>query len=158
MGGKEAKKRGKKRLKFQHSAQPPFCASVRLRRKHTVLSSSSSTPSSTPSRPLSFSLRPPPPSSLFGVNVVRTIFLNYYSLLSTCNGNNWECGGENRATKHVLTEGNLACFQRCQPFQNMCEQVLFVRFYNNPAPLNGSMQFHYCTLVTREPEQTTLLF
>ena len=27
----------------------------------------------------------------------------------------------------------------------MCEQVLFVRFYNNPAPLNGSMQFHYCT-------------
>ena len=30
-------------------------------------------------------------------------------------------------------------------------------FYNNPAPLNGSMQFHYCTLVTREPEQTTLL-
>ena len=37
-----------------------------------------------------------------------------------------------------------------------CEQVLFVRFYNNPAPLNGSMQFHYCTLVTREPEQTTL--
>ena len=103
-----------------------------------------------PSRPLSFSLRPPPPSSLFGVNVVRTIFLNYYSLLSTCNGNNWECGGENRATKHVLTEGNLACFQRCQPFQNMCEQVLFVRFYNNPAPLNGSMQFHYCTLVTRE--------
>ena len=40
----------------------------------------------------------------------------------------------------------------------MCEQVLFVRFYNNPAPLNGSMQFHYCTLVTREPEQTTLLF
>ena len=39
-----------------------------------------------------------------------------------------------------------------------CEQVLFVRFYNNPAPLNGSMQFHYCTLVTREPEQTTLLF
>ena len=38
------------------------------------------------------------------------------------------------------------------------EQVLFVRFYNNPAPLNGSMQFHYCTLVTREPEQTTLLF
>ena len=31
-------------------------------------------------------------------------------------------------------------------------------FYNNPAPLNGSMQFHYCTLVTREPEQTTLLF
>ena len=41
---------------------------------------------------------------------------------------------------------------------NKCEQVLFVRFYNNPAPLNGSMQFHYCTLVTREPEQTTLLF
>ena len=40
----------------------------------------------------------------------------------------------------------------------MCEQVLFVRFYNNPALLNGSMQFHYCTLVTREPEQTTLLF
>ena len=40
----------------------------------------------------------------------------------------------------------------------VCEQVLFVRFYNNPAPLNGSMQFHYCTLVTREPEQTTLLF
>ena len=40
----------------------------------------------------------------------------------------------------------------------LCEQVLFVRFYNNPAPLNGSMQFHYCTLVTREPEQTTLLF
>ena len=40
----------------------------------------------------------------------------------------------------------------------ICEQVLFVRFYNNPAPLNGSMQFHYCTLVTREPEQTTLLF
>ena len=39
-----------------------------------------------------------------------------------------------------------------------CEQVLFVRFYNNPTPLNGSMQFHYCTLVTREPEQTTLLF
>ena len=38
----------------------------------------------------------------------------------------------------------------------ICEQVLFVRFYNNPAPLNGSMQFHYCTLVTREPEQTTL--
>ena len=31
-------------------------------------------------------------------------------------------------------------------------------FYSNPAPLNGSMQFHYCTLVTREPEQTTLLF
>ena len=31
-------------------------------------------------------------------------------------------------------------------------------FYNNPAPLNGSMQFHYCTLVTREPEQMTLLF
>ena len=31
-------------------------------------------------------------------------------------------------------------------------------FYTNPAPLNGSMQFHYCTLVTREPEQTTLLF
>jgi len=32
-------------------------------------------------------------------------------------------------------------------------------FYNNPAPLNGSMQFHYCTLVTsRELEQTTLLF
>ena len=31
-------------------------------------------------------------------------------------------------------------------------------FYNNPALLNGSMQFHYCTLVTREPEQTTLLF
>ena len=27
-----------------------------------------------------------------------------------------------------------------------CEQVLFViRFYNNPAPLNGSAQFHYCT-------------
>ena len=64
-------------------------------------------------------LAPPPP--LFGVNVVRTIFLFifYYPLLSTCNGNNWECGGENRATKHVLTEGNLACFQRCQPFQNM---------------------------------------
>ena len=41
---------------------------------------------------------------------------------------------------------------------SMCEQVLFVRFYNNPAPLNGLMQFHYCTLVTREPEQTTLLF
>ena len=38
----------------------------------------------------------------------------------------------------------------------ICEQVLFVRFYNNPAPLNGSMQFHYCTLVTREPEQTML--
>ena len=31
-------------------------------------------------------------------------------------------------------------------------------FYNNPAPLNGSMQFHNWTLVTREPEQTTLLF
>ena len=34
-------------------------------------------------------------------------------------------------------------------------------FYNNPTPLNGSMQFHYCTdtvIVTREPEQTTLLF
>ena len=31
-------------------------------------------------------------------------------------------------------------------------------FYNNPAPLNGSTQFHYCTLVTREPEQTMLLF
>ena len=40
----------------------------------------------------------------------------------------------------------------------LCEQVLFVCFYNNPAPLNRSMQFHYCTLVTREPEQTTLLF
>ena len=25
----------------------------------------------------------------------------------------------------------------------LCEQVLFV--YNNPAPLNGSVQFHYCT-------------
>ena len=44
------------------------------------------------------------------------------------------------------------------PLSCICEQVLFVRFYNNPAPLNGSMQFHYCTLVTREPEQTTLLF
>ena len=44
------------------------------------------------------------------------------------------------------------------PLPTGCEQVLFVRFYNNPAPLNGSMQFHYCTLVTREPEQTTLLF
>ena len=43
-------------------------------------------------------------------------------------------------------------------WESLCEQVLFVRFYNNPAPLNGSMQFHYCTLVTREPEQTTLLF
>ena len=27
-----------------------------------------------------------------------------------------------------------------------CEQVLFVHFYNNPAPVNGSMQFHYCTV------------
>ena len=39
----------------------------------------------------------------------------------------------------------------------ICEQVLFVRFYSNPAPVNRSTQFHYCT-VTREPEQTTLLF
>ena len=31
-------------------------------------------------------------------------------------------------------------------------------FYNNPAPLNGSMQFHYCTLVTQEQEQMMLLF
>ena len=28
----------------------------------------------------------------------------------------------------------------------LCEQVLFVCFYNNPAPVNGSMQFHYCTV------------
>ena len=28
----------------------------------------------------------------------------------------------------------------------MCEQVLFVRFYNNPAPVIRSMQFHYCTV------------
>ena len=28
----------------------------------------------------------------------------------------------------------------------LCEQVLFVRFYNNPAPVNGSTQFHYCTV------------
>ena len=27
-----------------------------------------------------------------------------------------------------------------------CEQVLFVRFYNNPAPVIRSMQFHYCTV------------
>ena len=27
----------------------------------------------------------------------------------------------------------------------LCEQVLFVYVYNNPAPLNGSTQFHYCT-------------
>ena len=49
----------------------------------------------------------------------------------------------------------------------MCDVECYVKhvwasalctFYNNPAPLNGSMQFHYCTLVTREPEQTTLLF
>ena len=26
-----------------------------------------------------------------------------------------------------------------------CEQVLFVRFYNNPAPVIRSMQFHNCT-------------
>jgi len=33
-----------------------------------------------------------------------------------------------------------------QHTENMCEQVLFVYFfYNNPAPLNGSTQFHYCT-------------
>ena len=29
---------------------------------------------------------------------------------------------------------------------DMCEQVLFVRFYNNPAPVIRSMQFHYCTV------------
>ena len=28
----------------------------------------------------------------------------------------------------------------------LCEQVLFVRFYNNPAPVIRSMQFHYCTV------------
>ncbi len=28
----------------------------------------------------------------------------------------------------------------------VCEQVLFVRFYNNPAPVNRSTQFHYCTV------------
>ena len=27
-----------------------------------------------------------------------------------------------------------------------CEQVLFVRFYSNPASVNRSMQFHYCTI------------
>ena len=36
--------------------------------------------------------------------------------------------------------------------------IMKCTFYSNPAPRNGSMQFHYCTLVTREPEQTTLLF
>ena len=39
-----------------------------------------------------------------------------------------------------------------------CEQVLFVRFYNNPAPVIRSMQVHNCTDSNREPEQTTLLF
>ena len=28
----------------------------------------------------------------------------------------------------------------------LCEQVLFVRFYNNPATVIRSMQFHYCTV------------
>ena len=28
----------------------------------------------------------------------------------------------------------------------LCEQVLFVRFYNNPVPVIRSMQFHYCTV------------
>ena len=27
----------------------------------------------------------------------------------------------------------------------MSASALCIRFYNNPAPLNGSMQFHYCT-------------
>ena len=31
-------------------------------------------------------------------------------------------------------------------FQLLCEQVLFVRFYNNPAPVIRFMQFHYCTV------------
>ena len=39
-----------------------------------------------------------------------------------------------------------------------CELVLFVRFYNNPAPVIRSMQVHNCTDSNREPEQTTLLF
>ena len=28
----------------------------------------------------------------------------------------------------------------------MYQQVLFVRFYNNPAPVIRFMQFHYCTV------------
>ena len=28
----------------------------------------------------------------------------------------------------------------------ICEQVLFVRFNGNPAPVFRSMQFHYCTV------------
>ena len=51
---------------------------------------------------------------------------------------------------------NVSMLYTCTELHYICEQVLFVRFYNNPTPLNGSMQFHYCTLVTREPEQTTL--
>ena len=45
-------------------------------------------------------------------------------------------------------------------FFNVSKCSLYM-FYNNPAPLNGSTQFHYCTdtvIVTQEPEQTTLLF
>ena len=43
----------------------------------------------------------------------------------------------------------------CSPNRNIhmhkaecynCEQVLFVRLYNNPAPVIRSMQFHYCTV------------
>ena len=32
----------------------------------------------------------------------------------------------------------------------ICEQVLFVRFYNNPAPVVRSTQFHYCTIKVLE--------
>ena len=38
-----------------------------------------------------------------------------------------------------------------------CEQVLFVRFNGNPAPVIRSMQFHYCIVSNPEPEQTTPL-
>ena len=35
-------------------------------------------------------------------------------------------------------------------YESVCvyiyEQVLFVRFYNNPAPVIRSTQFHYCTV------------
>ena len=44
----------------------------------------------------------------------------------------------------------------------MWASALCICFYINPALLNGSTQFHllyyYCVLVTREPEQMTLLF
>ena len=49
-----------------------------------------------------------------------------------------------RGNQDILSLGFSFSFQHCCFI--LCEQVLFVRFYSNPAPVIRFMQFHYSTV------------